>query len=420
MYRRTDHVSQPDGGAQELTCDPRPSRLGQHRDDAARSVRSRALGGERGRRARPRATVRLQRAPADQLACGQPDLFVEGSVEDEEVARVLHRSGCPYHGRTPGLAPWAGAEILGGEAPQPIRGDGRSAGGFHFARVTEALGDAEHGGQRDLDILGSVVVFESEAERGAEILDVPDAAREGETEQLSQFGSDLSGLAVDGVETEQDEVEGSRHHQGRRQDAGGGQRVRAREGGVAAMEACVGTPSDALAQDVLGTGGTERHHGARPPGLPGQRDPFCHGPATIRIHLDRDTVADEAAILEAERFGERHLFEEGGDAQRIPGETGSWRSTPCGASAARLWPRGFRGWKGVPGQGGRSFDAGHDIGVGRGSGADAIQRATAPPSGLRGSEAPTRRTVPSPPRSAAMIWAQPTATGSKELMALTR
>ena len=140
---------------------------------------------------------------------------------------------------------------------------------------------------------------------------------EGEVEQRRHLGPHLTRLAVDGVAAEQDEVEGSGDAQRGRQGPRRGERVRSRERGIGHVQARGGTPGHPLAQDVLRTGGPERHDRAGSPRGLRQRDPLGHGAAAVRVHLEVDAVADQSPLLEAERLGERDLFGERRDPQRL-------------------------------------------------------------------------------------------------------
>ena len=92
----------------------------------------------------------------------------------------------------------------------------------------------------------------SRRKTGPGVLQPADPAGEGEVEQLGQLGADLSGLPVDGVAAEEDEVERPGGAQRGGQGARRGQGVGARERRVADVQPGVGAPGHRLAQDVLG------------------------------------------------------------------------------------------------------------------------------------------------------------------------
>ena len=167
-------------------------------------------------------------------------------------------------------------------------------------------------------------------------MQAPDAPGEGEVEQLGQLRADLAGLPVDGVAAEEDQVEGPGVPQDGGQRTGRRQGVRAGESGVAGVEPGVGAPGHGLAQDVLRARWPERHHGAGPAGVAGQRDALGHGAAAVGVHLDADARADEPALHELQRFRQRHLLGQHGNAQRVTRGPGH----PQRPSAA---PAGLRG-----------------------------------------------------------------------------
>ena len=192
----------------------------------------------------------------------------------------------------------------------------------------------------------------------AVVLQPADPAGEGEVEQLGQLGADLPGLPVDGITPEKDEVERAGGAQNGGESARRGQGVGAREGSVAGVQTRVGAPGHRLAQDILGARWAQRHHGARAPGVAGERDPLGHRPAAVRVHLDADARPHQPAAFELERLGQRDLLGQGGDRQRVTGGP---------AHAVIL--------------------------------CHSLYRPSAAPAGLRGSEAPTSRREPVASRS---------------------
>ena len=253
--------------------------------------------------------------------------------------------------------------------------------------------------------LGPVVVLELETQERTRVVHLAYTAGEWKAEELGQLGADLTGLPVDRVAPDQDEVEGPSSPERRRQCARCGEGVRAGKRRVAQVQAALRAPGNPLAQYVLRARRPEGDDGARAPGVAGEDHPLGHRTATVGVHLDGHAVADEPPFLEEERFGHWHLFDQRRDAERVP--SGSRHAIAPGGRACsdsgqgRSMPVTLLGRRLPPGTG-------------------APQQPTAPPSGLRGSEAPTRRSESSAPRAASMIWAQPTATGSKGLMACTR
>ncbi len=320
---------------------------------------------------------------------------------------MLHRARRAHHRRAAGLAPRTGAEVVGGHPPQASGVDGGPPGGVHLAGVAEALGDGQHRGQSHFDVLAPVVVLELEAQERSDVENLADAAGEGKSEHLRQLRSDLPGLPVDGVAAEEDKVERPRCPQGGRQSARGGHGVRARERLVAHVEADVRAPGNRLAQDVLRARRPERDHRARAAGVAGEDHPFCDGAAAVGVHLEGHAVAGEPAVLEAQRLGQRYLFGERRDTERVPRGAGHDRGILRNVGRARVRGSAVRCRVTLSWTTPRCWPS-------------APQQPTASPSGLRGSEAPTRRSTPSAVRSATMIWAQPTAMGSKGLIARTR
>ena len=199
------------------------------------------------------------------------------------------------------------------------RGDGSPARRIDLAGVAEALGHGEHGGQRQLNLLGPVVVLELELPDRAPVVQATDPAGEGEIEQLGQLGTDLPGLPVDGVAPEEDEIEGAGAAQHRGEGPRRGQGVGAGEGRVAGVQPGVSPPGHRLAQDVLGGLRSERHHGAGATAVPGERHALGHGPAAVGVHLDADPGAHEPATVQAEGLGQRDLLRQGRDRQAIAG-----------------------------------------------------------------------------------------------------
>ncbi len=327
VHARADLPCQPRRGTKQLTCDLGPARLGEHGDDTPRRRRGGSAGVavgvatgvgvgplHIGTWSRPGS----ERAAPGELVDGLLDLPLDGPVEDEESPRVFHRARRAHDRRAGGVAPRAGAEVGGGDAPQANGVDGGPSLRVNLARVAQALGDRQDRGQRHLDFLAPVVVLELEAQERSDVLNVTDAAGEGKVEQLRQLGSHLPGLPVDGVAAQEDEVERPGRPQGRRQGARRRQGVGARERLVAHVEAAVRAPGDPLAQDVLRARRPERDHRARAAGVACQGDACCDGTAAVGVHLERDTDACESSSLESQRLRQRHLFGQRRDTQCVP------------------------------------------------------------------------------------------------------
>ena len=260
---------------------------------------------------------------------------------------MLHGPCLADDRRAPLLTPGPVAQLPGAD-PGDARGGHRGpALGLHLAGVAEPFGHREHRRQRDLDLLHAVVVLELEAQERAAVFEPAHPAREGEVEQRRHLGPDLTRLAVDGVAAEQDEVEGAGDAQRGRQGPRRGERVGSGEHRVGHVQPGGGTPGHPLAQDVLRTGGPERHDRARAARGLRQRDPLGHGAAAVRVHLEVDVVADQSPLLEAERLGQRDLLDERRDPQRPP--LGSRHRTaltsPRRQRRARA-PRPGPGWPG--------------------------------------------------------------------------
>ena len=313
MDRRADLRAEVRCGTEKLLGHPPAPGLGQDGDHAGGTpVRGPAVTRRRSRR----VGARRQGAASEEQPHGLVDLCVERSVEDEQGAVVLQGPRRPDGRRAARVAPRARAERGGAHPGEPVGGHGRPSLGVDLAGVAEALGHGEHRGQRQLHLLRPVIVLELEVPHRAPVLQPADAAGEGEVQQLGQLGPDLTGLAVDGVAAEQDEVEGTGGAQCGGQGARRGQGVGAGEGRVAHVQAVVGTPGHRLAQDVLRAGRPERDHGAGPTAVPGQRDALGHGAAAVRVHLEAHPGADQPAAVELERLGHRDLLRQGRDPQR--------------------------------------------------------------------------------------------------------
>ena len=95
-------------------------------------------------------------------------------------------------------------------------------------------------------------------------------------------------------------------------------------------------------------GRPEGHDGAGATGVAGQGDALGDGAPAVRVHLDADAGADQPAVFEPERLGQRDLLGQGRDRQRVAGGPAHWPA----------------------------------------------HRPSAAPAGLRGSDAPTRRREP--------------------------
>ena len=278
MHRRADLPSQPDGRRPSSS----PATWGRPGSASTATTRPARrcgqpclrLGGDGGAapaRGRAGVGVPVERPRRASSWTARRTCFVGGPVEDEELPRVLHGRVAPT---TVGLAasPHGPApRSPAAHAPQASGVDGRppvwvppcrGRRGARRRSGRRAAPPRPPGSRRRARARGGVT---------GRVLELPDAAGEGEAEQLRQFGSDLPGLAVDGVAAEQDEVEGSR----------GRTRAAARARAVASVsepanaasqqvEAAVRPPGDALAQHVLGAGGPERDHRARAAGRRGR------------------------------------------------------------------------------------------------------------------------------------------------------
>ena len=146
-------------------------------------------------------------------------------------------------------------------------------------------------------------------------LELPDTGDEGEVEDLGRLGSDLAGVGVHRVATDQHEIEGPLSLERGGQRPGGGQRVRAGERRVRDEDAVVGSPGDGLPQHVLGAGRTEREHRAGAPGLLSQLDALADRSAAVGVHLELQPIPDQPAVgpqLHGLEGG--YLLHQGGDA----------------------------------------------------------------------------------------------------------
>ena len=162
-------------------------------------------------------------------------------------------------------------------------------------------------------------MLELEPQHRPAVFQLAHSTGEREVEQLGQLGPDLARLAVDRIAAEQDEVIGSSSTQRRRQRLCRGERVGAGECVVAQVQALVGPPRHCLTQDIVGAGWSERHHGAAATGITRQLHAFGHRTAAVRVHLDDHPGAYEPPVFQTERFGERDLLGQRGDAQVIAG-----------------------------------------------------------------------------------------------------
>ena len=79
--------------------------------------------------------------------------------------------------------------------------------GAGLGRIAQALRGREHDRQRSLDRAVAVVRLEPGAEPGPSTLELPDAGREREAEELGDLRADLTGVGVQRVQAAEHQVE---------------------------------------------------------------------------------------------------------------------------------------------------------------------------------------------------------------------
>ena len=174
-------------------------------------------------------------------------------------------SHCTDRGRAARLAPRPGSKIAGGQASDPLGGNGGPTGGVDLARLDQSLGACEQGREGDLGIDPAIVVLAAGLHLRPIEAQLPDAGQQRDPKQFGQFRRDLTRLGVDRVPTGEDEVERADEAQGGGQSPGGGQGVGSGEGGVADedpvdVDAPIQAPGDRFPEGVFRGRRPESHH----------------------------------------------------------------------------------------------------------------------------------------------------------------
>jgi hypothetical protein len=148
-------------------------------------------------------------------------------------------------------------------------------------------------------------------------LERPDPGEEGQAQHGRHLRWDLSGVGIDRVAAEQDEIERALVLEGGGERPGGGPGVAAGEGEVGDVDALIGAEGDRLAQHVLRRGGSERDDREGSPGGPGQLVALGDSAAAVVVHVELEALALEATVgPEGHGLDLGDLLDERGDAQR--------------------------------------------------------------------------------------------------------
>ena len=128
---------------------------------------------------------------------------------------------------------------------------------------------------------------------------------------------DLTGVTVERVAADQNEIEPTLPLQCSRQGPGGGQGVRSAERRIAQMHPPVRPPGDGLTEHVVRRRRPEREDGAGAAALPGPLHPLGDGTPAVGVHFELDPLPDEPSVVtQRHRLPHRDLLDQGGNPQR--------------------------------------------------------------------------------------------------------
>ena len=103
-----------------------------------------------------------QGSPLGQQRHGLGRLFLRRAAEDLGGPVVVHQARPADRGGTALLPPGTLPQLGGRRHPDPVGGHLGPLGRRDLARLAEALGHRKQGGQRDLDLVGAVVVLQGQ------------------------------------------------------------------------------------------------------------------------------------------------------------------------------------------------------------------------------------------------------------------
>ena len=94
-------------------------------------------------------------------------------------------------------------------------------------------------------------MFEGERKRLSHEIHHPHSTGEGQTHHLGDLGSNLTGFAVEGITSDQNEIEGAELLQRQRERSSRRQGVRSGKGGVTKVHPAGGAPRHRFAHDIF-------------------------------------------------------------------------------------------------------------------------------------------------------------------------
>src|SRR5581483_6070675 len=283
--------------------------------DRNRGAGWRSRGRQRGRLALVPGVV--ERTALDEQLHRARHLLADRPVEHLTRPLDLEHPHLAHVGAAAVLAPRPRAELRGRQRLDPRRIDGGPPRGVDLRRLGEPFRSRHHRRQSHHPFAVTVVLFAAHRELTLAELEAPDTSDEGQTGELGDLGTDLAGVRVDGVATDQHEVEGTLALDHRGERARRRQRVRTGERRVGDEDAAVGSPRDRLAEHVFCRWRPERDHRARPVGELRELDALAHGAAAVRVQLELEPIAHQPAVwAELHRFELRHLLDQRGDPHR--------------------------------------------------------------------------------------------------------
>jgi hypothetical protein len=189
------------------------------------------------------------------------------------------------------------AEVVDAGGRDAVVVDQRPLLGPGLRGVAQALRGREHDRQRALDRAVAVVGLEPGAEVGAVELELSDAGREREAQELGDLRADLSRVGVQGVQAAQHQVERAFGRDRGGEGPSGGERVGAGEAGVAEVHAAGRAAGEHLPEG-LGRGRWAHREHDDLAVRSGELDRLGVGPAAERADLELDALPHQATVLE--------------------------------------------------------------------------------------------------------------------------
>jgi hypothetical protein len=266
-----------------------------------------------------------QHVPLLEQASGPRDLLMRRAIEHQSLPMDGHLSDRTDSGRTALLPPRTCTEIGCSHLADEVVGDTGPPRRRHLARLGEPLGDGEHRGHRKRARPPAVVELARHPDAVVFDFQLPDCRRKRQVQQLGNLRAHLTGIGVDRVASEQDEVPLTALDvpallpKGRGDRSRGGQRVGTCEQRITDEHGAVGAPCNRLSQHVDRRWRAHCEHDTLAAVRCSELDSLAHCATAVGVHLKlRMAPVERPVRTQPELLGRRDLLHEHRDVHVSP------------------------------------------------------------------------------------------------------